>query len=126
MSATPETSVSPAQQPAPALPMADRDGAARDEETALPGSAYGGLCANCDHASTCTYARHSRRPVLQCEEYSCAPTAPSDRNHAAKARPRNVSEEREGPRGLCWNCENRHTCTFPKPEGGVWQCEEYR
>lgn len=29
-------------------------------------------------------------------------------------------------RGLCVNCENRHTCEFVKPNGGVWHCEEYR
>ncbi|MCK4679076.1 MAG: NAD(P)H-dependent oxidoreductase subunit E [Bacteroidales bacterium] len=27
--------------------------------------------------------------------------------------------------GICVNCENRHTCSFIKPEGGVWYCEEY-
>jgi hypothetical protein len=29
-------------------------------------------------------------------------------------------------KGLCINCENRHTCEFIKPNGGVWHCEEYR
>jgi len=28
--------------------------------------------------------------------------------------------------GLCVNCEDRETCIYPKPEGGVWRCEEYR
>ncbi len=28
-------------------------------------------------------------------------------------------------KGLCSNCDNRHDCMFPKPEGGVWHCEEY-
>lgn len=28
--------------------------------------------------------------------------------------------------GLCSNCELRSTCTFAKPEGGVWRCDEYR
>jgi NADH-quinone oxidoreductase subunit E len=27
---------------------------------------------------------------------------------------------------ICINCENRHTCKFIKPEGGVWHCEEYK
>jgi hypothetical protein len=27
---------------------------------------------------------------------------------------------------LCSNCEDRHTCIYPKPAGGVWHCEEYR
>jgi len=29
-------------------------------------------------------------------------------------------------KGLCINCENRNTCKFIKPNGGVWHCEEYR
>jgi len=28
--------------------------------------------------------------------------------------------------GLCVNCEDRETCVYPKPDGGVWHCEEYR
>ena len=28
-------------------------------------------------------------------------------------------------KGLCKNCKKRKTCTLPKPEGGVWRCEEY-
>ena len=28
-------------------------------------------------------------------------------------------------KGLCVNCASRHTCLFPKNEGGVWHCEEY-
>jgi len=27
--------------------------------------------------------------------------------------------------GLCMNCEHRRTCTYPKPEGGIWHCEDY-
>ena len=29
-------------------------------------------------------------------------------------------------KGLCSTCEIRETCSFPKPEWGVWQCDEYR
>jgi len=29
-------------------------------------------------------------------------------------------------KGLCINCENRSTCKYIKPNGGVWHCEEYR
>jgi hypothetical protein len=30
------------------------------------------------------------------------------------------------PRGLCRTCECKEICTYPKPEGGVWHCEEFR
>ena len=29
-------------------------------------------------------------------------------------------------RELCTICEDKNVCVFPKPEGGVWHCEEYR
>jgi hypothetical protein len=28
-------------------------------------------------------------------------------------------------RGLCVNCDKLHSCTYTKPEGGVWFCEEH-
>lgn len=28
-------------------------------------------------------------------------------------------------KGLCKNCRKRKTCTLPKPDGGLWRCEEY-
>jgi hypothetical protein len=39
-----------------------------------------------------------------------------------------ISEEADAThqRGLCSICEGREVCAFPKPEGGVWHCEEYR
>ncbi len=29
-------------------------------------------------------------------------------------------------KGLCMNCDHRFECMLPRPEGGVWHCEEYR
>ncbi|KPJ66922.1 hypothetical protein AMJ44_07635 [candidate division WOR-1 bacterium DG_54_3] len=38
-----------------------------------------------------------------------------------------IAEEKDSGRykGLCRNCEKRENCMLPKPEGGVWRCEEY-
>ena len=30
-----------------------------------------------------------------------------------------------GVPGLCRNCARLSNCTYPRPEGGVWHCEEY-
>jgi hypothetical protein len=43
--------------------------------------------------------------------------------------PLNLTAKEREPgksRGLCSICEDREVCTFLKPEGGVWHCEEYR
>lgn len=33
--------------------------------------------------------------------------------------------EHPGLLGLCATCVNRKFCDFPRPESGVWRCEEY-
>lgn len=93
----------------------------------------GGLCSNCKHAATCTYPRDPARPVLQCDEYECSEPArgarASHRKPAASSpEPHRTAGPREPHRllGLCSNCDDREACVLPKPEGGVWRCEEYR
>ncbi len=94
---------------------------------------YYGLCSSCKTASGCTYTRDLRRPVLQCEEfegYEPRIVKTTVENILLKTNPEfgSSNEERDLSKygGLCRNCEDRETCTFPKPEGGVWHCEEYR
>jgi hypothetical protein len=93
---------------------------------------YRGLCSTCNNASTCIYPRDSKRPVLQCEEfdgYAVPPDRTTVNGILAKSRSQVTSgaevKDSVEYKGLCRNCENRKTCTFPKPEEGVWHCEEY-
>ena len=94
---------------------------------------YFGLCSSCKTASSCTYLRDLKRPVLQCEEfegYESRIVKTTVKNILLKTNPKfgSGNEERDLRKypGLCSICEDRETCTFPKPEGGVWRCEEYR
>lgn len=43
----------------------------------------------------------------------------------AKISSRVRSKNSDQYKGLCRNCKKRKGCTLPKPEGGVWHCEEY-
>jgi hypothetical protein len=94
---------------------------------------YLGLCSYCKSASNCTFTRDPNRPVCECEEFdqfTYAPVGiPNQKNISLKHFPQNPST-REDPfhhyRGLCSDCEERATCAYPKPEGGVWHCEEFR
>lgn len=96
-------------------------------------SRYRGLCSDCKHTLYCTYPRDVERPVLQCDEHE-RPDGPPETRTAKRTR--RATDERWNPpvevaapgkrAGLCSNCENRDTCVFPEPEGGVWRCEEYR
>ena len=50
----------------------------------------------------------------------------SAHDSVAASRREGVDDERPARvRGLCATCIHQATCTFPKPLGGVWHCEEY-
>lgn len=91
---------------------------------------YYGLCSTCNNASGCTFPRDPNKPVVHCEEFdsggpSPVKTAGKDRSPPTQSY---AAKEKDSDKfmGLCSNCENRENCTFPKPEGGIWHCEEYR
>ncbi len=84
-----------------------------------------GLCVTCNKVKTCTFPK--KRPVLTCEEFEGYPKIPvisfcQTAKPKIQIRPHLMDEYK----GLCRDCDNRENCTFPKPEGGVWHCEEYR
>ncbi len=92
-----------------------------------------GLCSCCQSLPTCTYTKDSQRPILQCEEFDgivLSPIKTVSRAEVApvvhKKNPANVMDKFAPYPGLCGLCENSMSCTYPKPEGGVWHCEEYK
>ncbi len=93
---------------------------------------YSGICSTCKNAATCVYLAGARQPVLQCEEFESCEVSPTGKTPKAfppkGPAPASQADGRASVElmGLCVDCENRHTCTFYKPEGGVWHCEEYR
>ena len=77
----------------------------------------------------------ARRPVQWEPDLNAARREWTDDDGPATAMPglivrpdATVSLKVEQPRarGLCTTCELRETCTFTRPESGVWRCEEYR
>ena len=106
---------------------ADETGAPAAHETE-----HSGLCMTCVHASTCAFLRREDQPVLSCEEFDDRVEGSVETTGAAdpqviepQAQVTDVTEEPPGPTGLCATCDNRETCTYPKPEGGIWHCEEF-
>jgi hypothetical protein len=56
------------------------------------------------------------------------PALPDERQllpSRADAGLRTAAEDSAKYVGLCVNCEHRTTCRYPKPEGGLWHCEDY-
>lgn len=93
--------------------------------------ANSGLCSTCANMTMCMHAGNAEHPVLECEEFTRHQTdlrasAPRRLNLAGPPQPHGNDASALLAKGLCGNCENRADCTFAKPEGGVWRCEEYR
>ena len=85
---------------------------------------YNDLCTTCMHARTCMHRRMTNRPIWYCEQFELPPSPRSET--VLNEVPATPVDNPGGLQGLCANCALRETCTFPKPAGGVWHCEEYR
>ncbi len=90
-----------------------------------------GLCGTCNHSPTCTFPRDEHRPVMFCGEFdgfvSATKTVAMAEKPTRTAQDQRICETDHSSkyRGLCRTCEHCDGCTFPKAEGGVWQCEEF-
>ena len=90
-----------------------------------------GLCTICNNVEACVYSKDPERPVWQCAEFDDSyqpPMSTKDtyrfKSIQKKVSPKEIDSSKY--RGLCINCEKRENCKFPKPEWGVWHCEEYQ
>jgi len=54
-------------------------------------------------------------------------TAEDNSNPEKMTPPKSLPDQEEpaNDRGLCVNCAKREGCNLPRPDGGVWHCEEY-
>jgi len=88
------------------------------------------LCSNCRNAADCTFQKDRQKPALYCEEFEVdiSPSAKIPRKEKSLPTVSVDAEDKDSGKfiGLCSNCDNRRTCVFPKPEGGIWHCEEYQ
>ena len=88
------------------------------------------LCSNCKNDSECTFKKNRREPSFYCEEFEIDASLPvkaiKEEKSAASAPVDAEDKDSDKFIGLCSNCDIRITCTFPKPEGGIWHCEEYQ
>lgn len=85
-----------------------------------------GVCSACKHDRDCVYQATSFGVILQCEEFE--PGFPAQAPRRSSAQPRALfsnAMDTDGYAGLCPSCENRLSCTYTRPEGGVWHCDEY-
>lgn len=87
---------------------------------------YPGLCTTCENEINCTFPRSADHPVLTCDEFvGVVEPSPSPVVQSRRTDDRFAQANREWFPGLCKTCEKRETCTYPKPEGGVFNCDEF-
>jgi hypothetical protein len=92
-------------------------------------SAAGGLCLACKHDPGCIYEIGSDHMILQCEQFERGfpefrARTMSESEISFRTLPNHQKASGKYP-GLCSSCENRETCIYSRPEGGIWRCEEY-
>ena len=96
-----------------------------------------GLCPACVYKGECTYVKDTNKPVMQCCEFKGIGEVQEQKLIYRRrsegetvwdiSRPVLTKQESESElKGLCKICSLRNECTFPKPAGGVWHCEEYQ
>ncbi|MDQ1265118.1 MAG: hypothetical protein QG635_268 [Bacteroidota bacterium] len=84
-----------------------------------------GICSTCNYLDNCARRKKHTEAVWYCEEFdnNIEPKI-STKIRLATEQPEIPIEEKIFV-GLCANCEIRNECAYPKPEGGVWHCNEY-
>lgn len=106
------------------VPFPDRAGVPAGGQSSTS-EQYRDLCSSCDNAEEHATHGRPRRPILFCEEFEVFTTASvPELERAVEQMPRKTHSV-SGRMGLCVNCANAGTCTLPRPEGGIWHCEEY-
>ena len=105
----------------------------REENLSFDKKRYLGLCSYCKSELNCMFIRDPKRPICQCEEFEeityVSIRVQNQKNISSKNSSKNPFPREDllhSYKGLCSNCDERATCVYPKPEGGVWRCDEYR
>jgi len=81
-----------------------------------------GLCMTCNNIPSCYY-HASRGPALFCELFDNHVSSESPPFSSLSESPQQNAEMEYA--GLCMNCDHRMECHHPRPETGVWHCEDY-
>ena len=91
-----------------------------------------GICATCIHVPGCVYVESPDNPKMYCEQFESelepamkATDVANLKSIPAALQKESVAIKQARALGLCANCAHLETCVFPRPEGGVWHCEEY-
>ena len=86
-----------------------------------------GLCVTCNNGSFCVFRKKRGFDAIYCDTFDISSLNGKGRVAVIFDEIKSSVKKTNGEvLGLCSNCENYDNCTLPKPDGGVWHCEEYR
>jgi len=77
-----------------------------------------GICVSCKYGPQCS--NHHGVSVMQCAQFEGYAYAPSRTAHVFQ------SQHEVTDMGLCPRCSVEGLCSQPRPESGVWLCEEFK
>ena len=85
------------------------------------------MCEGCSKYDLCTI-RISGKDLEFCEDYEAknyfnSRSVPISNSNTSESLINNIIINQ--PKGICKNCANLESCLYPRPEGGIWRCEEY-
>lgn len=87
----------------------------------------GSLCATCTHSPRCSLHKQNREHVVECNEFDIINGFKKTRRPEILVFPKVKNRAIPDLRlGLCSTCLSIDTCTYEKPDTGVWHCEEYK
>ncbi|MFH0801522.1 MAG: hypothetical protein V2A78_03925 [bacterium] len=102
-------------------------------EPSQSGGKSAGLCSACINEAGCTYGNTEERQVIQCEQFELSMPSRQKiteneiwRVVKSMVKPSERAETDTHVWGLCKNCGDFPNCTYPRSEGGVWHCEDYK
>lgn len=92
---------------------------------------YGSICEICKKRASCTFIKNALYPIFMCEEFEIDENI--DIREITDQKKRRIeylpefeiTNTTQEPSGLCANCSKVDDCTYDKPPGGVWHCDEY-
>ncbi|MBU0517758.1 hypothetical protein KKA00_11940 [bacterium] len=109
------------------LPAKKLNGATEESAPQLKG-----ICLTCIYVPGCLHMETPDNPKMFCEQFETelkplitATDTSILRSVAAVFEKEAEAIKQAKTLGLCVNCSHLDTCKYPRPEGGIWHCEEY-
>lgn len=84
-----------------------------------------GICPTCGSFPECTYIVNADKPLFECDYFDRGASAQPVNIKIVTTRKKDGNNGSNGIAGICTDCQKHTACDFPKPELGIWECNNY-